>query len=124
MCQLSQVLPALLLNEQVDLPIKKAAARALRRTLFFAAHGMSDNDMKELADTLLPCLQLEAQPALLIGDLCCCMAFLAAHTVNWETAMEDLGKSLSTPQITLNNRRRPAPPALLLRNDCFISGTG
>ncbi len=94
MCQLPQVLPALLLDEQVDLPIKEAAARALSQKLYFAAHVMSDNDMKELADTLLPCLQLEAQPAHLI----CCMAFLAAHTANWETAMEDLGKSLSIPQ--------------------------
>jgi hypothetical protein len=118
------VLPALLLDEQMDLPVKGFAARGLRRKLFAAAHVMSDNDMKELADTLLSCLRVEAQPALLIGELCCCMAFLAAHTVNWETAMEELGKSLPITPTTLNILDRPAPPALLLRNDCFISGTG
>jgi hypothetical protein len=95
MCCLSQVLPALLLDEQVGLAGKQFAAICLRKKLRATAHVMSDNDMKGLAATLLPCLQLQGQPALLIEDLCWCMAFVAAHTVNWETAMDDLGKPIS-----------------------------
>ncbi len=94
-----QVLPPLLLDDELAAVVKQFAAVTLRRKLWAAAPSMSDADMKELRDTLLLCVLVKGQPAIVVRDLCSPLAFVAVYAIGWETALDDLGKSPSaTPR--------------------------